>query len=283
MFSNRLTSKTSLLKKLQLFDYFVIGLFLLFGLAFFIFFFRENKYLTVKVKITEKNVLYAFSTPPSWFVYLFKQGMVKKDGLGRVNAEISDVYYYDTSPSTKAVYLTLRLRVTYNSRSQSYTYEGTPVAVGEGLRVSFGKILADGLIVSVEGLDNPYEEVYLRVKARLIENPPNFSETTGIESYIGEAIKVGDKIFDSQGKMMAELLDKKVLSAQKSTFDDRGNVYQRFDPRKEDVFLTLKVRAQKTNDELYFFDDVRIKVNEQIPLHFKTVSIYPVITEILAD
>lgn len=268
------------LKKLKFFDFLIISLFLVLAISFFFFFFRQSKYITVKLKITEKNVLYAGTTPPSWFVYLFKKGMREKDGLGRTNAEVLDVYFYDTAPANKAVYLTIKLRTTYNNRSREYKYKGTIVAVGEGLRINLEKILAEGLVVEVEGLESPYEEVYFQIKGRLMESDPVFSETTGVEPFVAEEIKVSDKVFDSSGKLMAEVIEKEILPAQKNTFDDKGNVYQKLDPRKKDVFLKLKVRAKKINNEFYFFDDVRIKVGQFLPLHFPNISIYPIITEI---
>lgn len=274
---------TSYLRNLKFFDFLVISLFIVLGISFFFFFFRQSKYITVKLKITEKNVLYAYSAPPSWFVYLFKEGMKERDGLGRVNAEVLDVYFYDTTPANKAVYLTLKLRATYSSRSRGYKYKGKVVAAGEGLRINLEKILAEGLIVEVEGMESPFEEVHLQVKAQIVEIDRVFSETTGTEAYIADAIRVGDKVFDSSGRFMAEVMEKKVQPAQKNTFDDKGNVYQRFDPRKKDIFLTLKVRAKKINNEFYFFDDVRIKVSGDLPFHFKDISIYPVVTEILHD
>jgi len=271
---------TKFLAKLRLFDILIVCLFLILAAAFFVFFFRQSKYLTVKLKVTEKNVLYATTTPPSWFVYLFKPGMKEKDGLGRTNAEVLDVYFYDTSPTNKAVYLTLKLRTTYNGRSKEYKYKGTTVGIGEGIRVNLDKILAEGLVVDVDGLKGDYEEVYFQVRARLVDNSPVFSETTGVEPYLAEAIKVGDKIFDSSGKVMVEVLNKEVLPAQKNTFDDKGNVYQKFDPRKKDVYLTLKVRTKKINNEYYFFDDVRVKIDQILPLHFQKVSLYPIIIDL---
>lgn len=272
--------KLSFFKKLQFFDYLVAGFFLLLAGAFFIFFFRKGRYLTVRVKVTERNVLYASSTPPSWFVYLFKKGMKEKDGLGRLSAEITDVYFYDSKINKKAVYLTLKLRTTYNRRTGEYKYKGIPVVVGEGLRINFEKILVEGLIVEVEGLKNPYEEVYFKVKVQLQEKNQVFSETTGVDPFVAEAIKVGDKVFDSKGEVVAEVLTKEIYPAKKNTFDARGNVYQKTDPRLKDVFLTLRIKAKKIHNEFYFLDDIRLKVNSVIPLHFRNLSIWPIITEI---
>jgi hypothetical protein len=270
-------------KKFKLFDILIITLFLILTVAFFVFFFRQSKYLTIKLKVSEKNILYSWSTPPFWFANLFKPGMKGKDGLGRTNVEILDVYSYESAPANKAVYLTLRLRATYNTRSQEYIYEGTPLAVGDGLRINFGEIIAEGLVVEADNLKNPYEETFLEIDTQYFNFNVNnlnsvFSETTGIEPFVADSVKIGDQVLDSSGKVMAEVIGKEVLPAKKNTFDDKGNVYLKFDPRKKDLFLRLKIRVKKINNEFYFFDDVRIKVDQILPLHFSAVSIYPVIT-----
>jgi hypothetical protein len=265
-------------KKLKIFDWVLILIFLFLAIGFFAFFFRQSKPLTVRLKITEKNVLYINSTPPSWFVYLFKTGMSEKDGFGRVNAEVLDVYFYETAPAHKAVYLTLNLKTTYNGRSKEYKYKGNPVVVGESLRVNLDGVLAEGLIVGIEETEDQFGYDWLKVRTRLMEN--SFSETTGVEPFIAESVHIGDEVLDSTGELMAEILSKEVFPAQKNTFDDKGNVYQRSDPRKKDVFLTLKVRTRRINNEYYFFDDIQLKVGQMLPLNFANISVYPMVTNI---
>lgn len=267
-------------KKLHLVDYLLLSIFFFLAIAFLIFFFRSGEYVKVTVKVTDKNVLYSQSTPPSWFVYLFKKGMKTKDGLGRTNAEIMDVYYYDSDLDQKAVYLTLSLRAVLNNRTGQYKYEGNPLSVGEGLRINLEKMLIDGLIVEVEGLDSLYEDVFYILKTQLINENSVFLESTGVEPFVAEAIKVGDKIFDSKGDIIVEVLKKDVYPAKKNTFDNFGNIRQNLDPRRKDVNLTLKVRTKKIFNEAYFLDDIRLKVNNTIPLHFENISIWPTVTEI---
>lgn len=272
--------KFAFYRKLHLVDYLLLSIFSFLVLTFLIFFFRAGKYVKVTVKVTDKNILYSQNTPPSWFAYLFKKGMKEKDGLGRINAEIMDVYYYDSFLNQKAVYLTLNLRAVYNNRTGQYKYEGSPLSVGEGLRINLEKILIDGLIVRVEGLENLYEEAFYILKTQLIELDSVFPETTGVEPFVAEAIKIGDKVFDSRGDTVVEVLGKEVYPAKKNTFDNFGNIRQNVDPRKKDVYITLKVKAKKISNELYFLDDNRLKINSMIPLHFEGLSIWPTITEI---
>ncbi len=275
-----MNKKNSIFKRFQLFDYIILASFSLLTVAFFIFFFRKSHYLTVKVKITEKNILYANTDSPSWFAYLFKKGMKEKDGLGRVKAEVMDVYFYDNSIDKKAVYLTLKLKTTYNNRTGENKYEGTSVVIGEGLRIKLEKILVEGLIVEIEGLKNPYEEVNFLVQAKLLDYNSTFSETTGVENFISDNINIGDKVFDSNNQIVAEIVDKKVYPAQKNTFDNSGNVYGKFDPRLKDVFLTIKLTTKKINNEYFFLDDISLKTNRTIPLHLQNISVWPMITEI---
>lgn len=275
--------KINFFKKLQLFDYLIIILFGIFAVAFFIFFFRKSDYITAVIKITDKNILYADSRSPSWFVYLLKPGMSQKDGLGKINAEILDVYYYDTSPDKKAVYVTLKLKTVYSSKNNSYKYQGEPVVIGGALKINLERVLVEGLVVEVQGLKNSYEEKILRVKTKLTNTDSTYSETEGVDPYVADAVSVGDKVYDSSGRVMVEVLEKEVLPAQKNTFDDRGNVYLKSDPQKKAVLLTLKISTKKINNEYYFFDEIPVKVGTYLPTHFKSISLYPVITQIFKD
>jgi hypothetical protein len=270
-------------KKLNLLDHILIISFLIIATAFFIFLFRKSTFLTVTVKVTEKNILYAHSDAPDWFSYLFKKGMNAKDGIGRKTAEIEDVYFYDSlknGSSLNTVYLTLKLKTVFNKRTGEYKYKGTSIVVGEGLKINLEKILIEGLIVGVDGLDDSHEELYFKVKAQLKEGNLIFSETTGVDPFVANALQIGDKVLDSRGEIIAEILDKEVYPAKRNTFDDKGNIYQKFDPLLKDVFLTLKVKVKKIANEYYFLDDISLKINSTLPLHFNNISIWPTIIEI---
>lgn len=273
---------TQIIKRLSYFDLLVVGVTVALVAVFFVFFFRKADYLVVRVKVTNRNVLYSKSAPPAWFVYSLRRGMKELDGLGRVSAEIQDVYFYDEYQADKVAYVTLRLMATYSSRTRDYKYKGTPLVVGESLRVSMGKVLVEGLITDIEGLPSPYQVEDVTIEAMVVDESGNaFSETTGVDQYVADALVVGDRVYDSRGEEVVEILEKRVLPARKNTFDDRGNVYERLDPRRKDVYLKLRLRAKRVANELYFFDDVRIRVWTYIPLHFEKISIFPVITKVL--
>ena len=124
-------------KFLNLFDAVIIIVILLTATMLAFFFLRRSKHLTVVVKVTGKNVLYAWDSPPSWFVYYFKEGMVAKDGLGRNSAVIKSIYRYDSEPAEKALYLTLDLKADYSKSSGKLSYEGKPLLIGAPITIEF--------------------------------------------------------------------------------------------------------------------------------------------------
>lgn len=271
--------------RLSWFDRAIIIAFLILASAFFVFLFRKVTYTTIKLRLTERDVLYTYNAPPSWFVNLFKPGMTEKDFLGRPEAKIIDVYSYDNPNgppnNQKIIYLTITLKTVYSKKKNTYTYKGDPLIVGGPLRINFDKILAHGLIVEMQGLQNNYQTKSVTIKVQIKDFNPVFLETSGIDQDLADAIRVGDRVRDSSGDTIAEILEKEVRPARKTTIDFYGNPHETIDPRRKDVYLTLRIKAKEINDELYFFDDIRIKINSVIFLNFPNVTISPTITDIL--
>jgi hypothetical protein len=233
------------------------------------------------VKITEDSILYVRNNPQAWFVYLFKEGMRERDGLGRTSAEIEKVNYYDSGEAKKAVYLNLRLRVDYNKRSRNYLYKGKPLLIGSPIKIEFEDIITEGLVTSVEGVDDPRKDVELIVKSQIFDLNPVFPETNGVQPFLAEAINVDDKVRDSNGREVITVLEKTEEAAKKIVTNDKGEVFLRRDPVKKDVYLTLKLLVRQINDEYYLFDDIQVKIGNGIPIHTVNYSIWPVVTEIL--
>jgi len=273
-------------KYLNLFDAVLIIAVLFTAVMLAFFFLRRSKQLTVVIKVTGQNVLYAWETPPNWFVYYFKEGMVAKDGLGRNSAEIKNIYRYDTGQNNKALYLTLDLKADYTKGSGKYSYEGKPLIIGSPIKIEFQDILAEGLVTYIEGLPDVTKTREILVETRIIWQNEVFPETSGVPDYVAEAIGVGEQTKDSLGNVLITIVDKRVEPAEKIVTDSQGNIFVSRDPLKKDVFLTLKLRVKEVEsesnyNEYYLFDDVRVKIDSQIPLHLQNISIYPRITKIL--
>jgi len=75
------------------------------------------------------------------------------------------------------------------------------------------------------------------------------------------------------------VLEKTEELAKKIVTNDKGEVFLRRNPLKKDVYLTLKLLAKQTNNEYFLFDDLQIKIGNEIPILTENYSVWPVITE----
>lgn len=268
------------IKKLTLFDKIIIVGFILAAVFFSYIFFRKSTYLTVTIKVSQENIVYPYLGVPDWFSQLFYDGMREKDGLGRTRAEVIKILSYDSSSSRKAIYLTTKLNVIYNRGSNQYTYKGYPVLVGSALKLYLDKLLVDGMVTHIEGIEDKRKKVKLVLKAQVREETVVFPETSGVRDYIANALGLGDEVKDSSGDTIIKITNKVVEDAKKITTASDGRVLLQTDPLRKDVFLTLEVTATYINGRYYIFDDVPILIGYGIPIHTSEVAIWPEVTEI---
>jgi hypothetical protein len=268
-----------LLKHLTPFDYFGLVVVVIILLASYFFFYRKSEYVNIRVRVTELNVLYATNNPKFWYADRFKVGDVERDTLGRVLAEVVDVDTFNYDKDTKAVYLDLRVRATYDSRTKIYSLRGKPLVFGIPITFNLSGITFQGIVTE---FPNSNFQINLRIKeslARVVVRGINenandengdkrFTEPVAVES-----IKKGDKIVDSRGSSLAEVVDITLRPAQRITTDDRGNLLLRFDPYYKDAFITLKLRTKVVDNSAYVFDYLPLRLGEELPLSFGTTYV----------
>jgi len=270
--------------KLTLFDKALIIIAIL-GFAFFAYvFFRKATYISATIKVGEENILYQPWTTETgtrtWFSQLFYKGMKEADGLGRTMAEVVSIRSYDTAPSRKIVYLTLKVKAVYNRASNQNIFKGTPLVIGSPIRLYLDKLLVEGLVTDIEGVKDPREKQTLIVEAQIREETPVFPETSGTKEYIADALKVGDEIKDDQGNIIVKILDKRVEDAKKLVTTASGGVLVQRNPLRRDVYLSLEVNAIKIGGRFYLFDDIPLLVGGEIPLNTPIISVLSEVTKI---
>lgn len=281
----------SLIEKLTLFDKLLIGLAILGVFLFAYLFFRKSSHITVTIKVGQDSIIYSTWAPKSndvsgvtpYLQRLFHKGMKEKDGLGRTSAEVLDVNSYYLIPTRISLYLKTKLRVVYNRSNGQYSYKGTTVAVGSGLRLYLGDVLVWGLVTGIEGKENPGEKNTLIVEAQVREESGVYLETAGTKEYVADAIKVGDEEKDSQGNTVIKVLGKRVEPAKKVTTSADGRVLVQTNPLRKDVFLNLQINAVRFQDKYFIFDDVPVLIDSAVPVCTPTICFYPTITKIYAD
>jgi len=271
------------MRRLAVVDYVVAFVLLALGVLVILFLFQPKHFVTVRVRITDRDIVWTSGSPPSWFAYQFRSGMKEKDFIGRATAEVTDVYFYDSlnimdpALSRKTVNLTVRLRANYNRITGEYKYKGSVVTAGEIIKLYLGAAYVNGLIVYSDTQQNPLEIVYpvirVLVKEKSINQSGGVLDYTGVDEFVSDALNVKDSVFGSGQEQTATIIEKAVVPAQMTTTDNLGIPHVYPHPTKKDVYLTLRVKAVKLGSELYFLDDFLLKVHSVIPLNFPKISV----------
>src|SRR3989344_4307094 len=257
-----------LINKVTWFDRILIFLIVSSGLVFFIFFYRKAEYVTIRVKVTEQEVLYAYSLPKSWYANRFEIGDQELDTLGRPSAEIIGIERFNTDSSHKVVYLDLRVRAVYDTRTKLYSARGRNLIFGAPIRLNLSKIVFDGIVTEFPGSER-------QVKTELVEID---ALARSVEPAMANFIKKGEQIFDSNGILLAQTAEVEIKPAEQVTQTAAGELLLRANPLYKDVRLKLLVRTKEVFNELFMFDDVPVKVGEIIPLNFEKLSLFPIVT-----
>ena len=189
------------LKKLDLFDKSVITLLALGVLFGIVILFRKSQFLEVVIRVDQEQITYSpwadqTGTRPS-FANKVKIGQAEKDGLGKIRAEILKLKIYDVTSKNQALFIKAKIKTTYTKASNTYSFKGRPVAIGELITLNLEAITLKGMIVSIPAIDQQKNEaVSLKVDVRLISQNPVFPNTNGTYDYLADAVKIGDQIMD---------------------------------------------------------------------------------------
>jgi hypothetical protein len=268
-------------KRLTIFDYISIalaaGVIVILGL----FFFRRLEWVEVEVKVAPADFFWSEKQPPYWLANNLSVGDSELDSLGRKVVEVTEVRVFEREEDKKVIYLRLKLRAVKDSRKKQYRFKSKPLAIGESVELQLSNIFLNGLVIYIEGVPDTRVWEEKVVEAKVAHWSEIFPETLGMLPWRAEAIKIGDEMGDTQGRVVAEVLDKKVKPAEKVVVTDDGRVLLRRDPIKKDVTLTVKLKTFKQEGVNYFLDDIKVKVGSPFLLALPEIDIWPEITKII--
>ena len=261
--------------RLSYFDIGIIMSLIILGLGFFFFFYRKPEYVDIRVKVTDQDVLYASTLPQTWYANRFEIGDSERDALGREIANITGIEKFNVDSDRKAVYLDIKVRATYDTRTKLYSARGKTLIFGAPVRFNFSKVTFDGIVTEFPGSDF---QKNLKVGTSLVT-----ALSRGVEPFLTEAIQKGDKIFDSNGVLLAEVNNIVVRPAERVTQTSSGSLLLRSDPLYKDIILTATIRTKTIYGETFIFDNLPLRIAEIVPLNFNQVSIFPTILEIIPE
>lgn len=258
-----------LLHHINLFDLAIISVLLAVFSAVFFFFNRKNDFVNIRVKITDQNVLYAYSSPVSWYANSFRVGDEEKDLMGNLMTRIESVEILNVDTYYKKVLLNLKVRATYDPRANTYSARGRTLAIGTSLRFTLSNVVFDAIIV-----ENPLTKA---VETTLFEKPiqvlvrglqPSDSSWLITEPQVLQSIRIGDRIYDSNRKVLAEVTQVQ-LSAADTFFPNAPG-----SPKSlKDALITLRISGYTFNHEDYIFADLPLRSGMSLYLVFDDLTV----------
>jgi len=251
-----------LVKKLTVLDWLLAGVFL--GSLFFLFsyFFKKETWLRVQVQVNPQEWWWKSEEPPSWIADAVAEGDVQLGFTGRKEAEVIGKEVYEAEKGRKDVFLWLNLRTDYDKKRDAYQFSHQVVEVGRPISLRLNNVGVDCLITWIEGLE---EE---KVVEKIIE-----VESSGANVWVADKVKVGDRMEDTQGNVLAEVLAKDSEFAEMITTDERGNVLVRRNPLTRDLTLKLRIGTVERSGLYYFLGNNVVKVGKILDIRFPEVVV----------
>lgn len=246
-----------------------------------LFILKEERWVKVEVKIAPKEWWRDNQRPPYWLSSVPRKGDKQYDIFGRKVAEVLDVRNYEGVGGRNSTYLYLNLKVEIDKRKRQYKFNHLPAEVGSQIDLQLGGAEMPGLVTHIEGMPDTRTWEEKTVEARLVDNNGVFPETLGVQPWVADEVKSGDKMKDTQGRVIAEVLEKRVSQAEKIITTADGRVFVSQDPIKKDVTLVLRLMTYKAGGVNYFLDDIKVKVNQGLFLSLPSIDLFPIITKTL--
>lgn len=260
------------ISKLNFFDYLVFFLLFL-VLIFFIYNRLQRSVVWTNVRIAVENVdwWYGSGTPPRyWYANDLAVGDQAKDSFGQTVAEVVNIDNYDQGGPYRMIFVDLKLRVDFDKNKNQYLYEFKPLSVGSSLIVNFPQNQLRGLVVQVGENDIDYFFKTIKVvKQGIQKGVPN-----GVLKAVADKVVVGDKVYDLDGNIIAEILEvKKEISNWYEYSDIRGEMIKTFNPDYRDLEIVLKIKAFSNLDRDFYINNTVLKVGSKIWFQFKDYAI----------
>lgn len=262
-----------------------LGVFFLVLATAVFFFLRRSSYVTLVLRVSQSDTLETTYGLPLWYLDNLKEGMEQKDIFGRSTISIVKKFSYPNNWNNRISYLTLKLLTTYDKKSGVYSYEGVPLLVGSYQSLKVKGVLLRGVVHRIENNDwQPEQKVYLVegfVNPSVTDNQdPYVAETmtNGVENYLADRVTKGLKILDSDGTIVAEVLEvNKEIAYRKFIY--QNHLVDVVDNDRKKVNLKVRLVTERYGDVFLFRNDVPIKINENLFLDFWNFEVPMTITD----
>lgn len=285
-----------IMSSFRLIDLIGIGIFLTVLVILTLFFLRKSSFTYVTLLVSKDrysfNSLYSYK-PPNWYLENLTIGMTNKDIVGKTDLELVDMYYYPTVGNESELYITLKVKTTFNQRSQQHSYQGQPLLIGESRAFKLSSTYIPGNIHKIEDQLNKDQQtkkiiVHGELESNYHEKIPNFNidkviygevRFFGIKNYLADKVVEGLTIRDSKDEKLVEVTDVKKTTGYKE-FVHRNSFIKTADYERQIVKLTAEINLRKVNDKYLHMEAEQILIGKTIQLPFENFVVYLTIEKI---
>ena len=199
-------------------------------------FFQKPTYLYIKVKVGQP-LWWAISANPSiWYMHAMNKGDTSYDFFGQSEAQIIDKKTYLWSANDQYdIYLTMKIKVTENKRTKSYSFNRSTISVGAPIEFQFPRENVKGTVIEMN--ENKFKEILVE-KTIYLEKP---------NAYLWEYEAIKPRGVSDGEKTVFTLLDKHIEETTQLTSDSIGNVMLNNTKTQGKVILKAKVKVRESN------------------------------------
>ena len=258
------------LQTLSIFDIFICVSIITFTIFIVKFFGQKIESKIVRIEIinrswTENYDQYGYRTP-FWLSDKLKINQKEYDKSGKIIAEIINIENYERGSEEAEVYLTVKLRTTYQKRLHQSFFKEKPLNLGSAIEISPDQNTVFGQIVDNNVPIKGYPEKTFIITARARE----------IDKYIVNNTHVDDTMYNRYtNEPVATIIDIKTENTTR-IMDSSHNSYLQTGQKStaQDIILKLKIKAYQIDNRWYFGGHQQIKVGNPFYFYGQQINYY---------
>lgn len=222
---------------------------------------QKDTYVTVELLASGGEWWWGVPPPYYWNTEGIVVGAKEYDAFNKPTSEVVDVVKYGED-DRKFVWMKVRLKTQKNSLTKEYVFRQESLQIGKTIHIAPNNVSIIGQVVGIEGVGSLWKTEYLLVTGKALQ----------IKPWESDAIVVGDKLFDNNGRLVAEVVDKSVDFSDMTATTWTGDVLAKKNPLLRDVVVTLRLRTIKNGDRYFFNYYQPISIGGRIRIQFRNSS-----------
>lgn len=223
---------------------------------------QKEQYITVELFASGGEWWWDNPSPPYWLADQIKRGAVERDPQGSVLVEVIEARKFEEA-NRKLLWMKVKLRVTPDNKSNQFRFRRENLQVGSVIYIAPNNVKVVCNVLRIEGMEDSRQEATKVVTISAFAVSPWYADN----------IKVGDVMRDSDGKILAEVIEKKVSYSEITTVDDRGDTHVRKDMLRRDVDMKIRMQVTRAEGIDYFSYFLPLKKNFYLAVPFETMNV----------